>query len=219
LITDWGDNGHWQFLPVSYLGFLAGAAYSWAYESNEDLNIPAALDRFAFRDRAGIMGKIACDLGNVYRAVGLTPINSSVLFTILQRPLSVLETREYLYPVPFECILETIDEAIFPISEAKMDRKDRTLILNEFQLAARLLKHACYRGMLAVKRAVPERQFSVIGKSLGDLANEMHDIIQVYRKIWLERNRPGGLEDSLIRLEKTRQDYIEPQEFPTRVFP
>jgi N-acetyl-beta-hexosaminidase len=29
LITDWGDNGHWQVLPVSYPGFMAGAAMAW----------------------------------------------------------------------------------------------------------------------------------------------------------------------------------------------
>ncbi|MGC8782655.1 MAG: beta-N-acetylhexosaminidase, partial [Anaerolineae bacterium] len=29
LITDWGDAGHWQPLPVSYLGFAWGAALSW----------------------------------------------------------------------------------------------------------------------------------------------------------------------------------------------
>jgi hexosaminidase len=28
LNTDWGDAGHWQMLPVSYLGFAMGAAYS-----------------------------------------------------------------------------------------------------------------------------------------------------------------------------------------------
>ena len=29
LITDWGDHGHWQPPPVSYLGFLAGAGFAW----------------------------------------------------------------------------------------------------------------------------------------------------------------------------------------------
>ena len=27
LNTDWGDIGHLQYLPISYLGFAAGAAY------------------------------------------------------------------------------------------------------------------------------------------------------------------------------------------------
>ena len=30
LNTDWGDNGHMQPLPVSYLGYLFGAAMSWS---------------------------------------------------------------------------------------------------------------------------------------------------------------------------------------------
>ena len=25
LLTDWGDMGHWQYLPVSYAGYTAGA--------------------------------------------------------------------------------------------------------------------------------------------------------------------------------------------------
>jgi len=40
LNTDWGDNGHWQPLPVSYLGFAVGAAYSWNLESNRHMDVP-----------------------------------------------------------------------------------------------------------------------------------------------------------------------------------
>ena len=34
LNTEWGDNGHWQTLPINYLGYGMGAAYSWAWEAN-----------------------------------------------------------------------------------------------------------------------------------------------------------------------------------------
>ena len=67
LITDWGDNGHWQVLPMSYLGYAAGAAYSWAYEANLDLDLRAAVSRFAFDDPSGAMGSLAYELGNVYK--------------------------------------------------------------------------------------------------------------------------------------------------------
>ncbi len=33
LNTDWGDNGHLHYLPVSYLGFLYGACSSWNADS------------------------------------------------------------------------------------------------------------------------------------------------------------------------------------------
>jgi Flp pilus assembly protein TadB len=29
LVTDWGDNGHWQQLPISFFGLVAGAGFSW----------------------------------------------------------------------------------------------------------------------------------------------------------------------------------------------
>ena len=53
LNTDWGDRGHWQAPPVSYLGFAAGAAFSWALEANRAMDVPAVVSRFAFDDPTG----------------------------------------------------------------------------------------------------------------------------------------------------------------------
>jgi len=108
LNTDWGDNGHWQHLPISYLGFGMGAAYSWCLAANEDVDVTAIISRFAFDDPTGAMGRVAYDLGNVYRAPGVTPHNSSVLFWILQqRYLDRQEAR--LQPEDFRraCLLYT----------------------------------------------------------------------------------------------------------------
>jgi hypothetical protein len=65
LVTDWGDGGHWQQLPISYLGYAYGAALSWAVNPNRVADLPRLLDRYAFQDRAGVLGQMAYDLGNV----------------------------------------------------------------------------------------------------------------------------------------------------------
>ena len=70
LNADWGDYGHLQYLPMSYAGLAAGAGMSWCLESNRDLPLAQRLDVHAFADSAGVMGKAACELGNVYKAVG-----------------------------------------------------------------------------------------------------------------------------------------------------
>jgi hypothetical protein len=93
LITDWGDNGHWQALPVSYLGFAAGAADAWSFQANKDLNIRKALNLYAFLDPVGNMGDMFFGLGNVYHEVGIEPDNASALFHILQNPIH--EWKEY----------------------------------------------------------------------------------------------------------------------------
>ena len=37
LVTDWGDYGHVQYLPISMPGFVVAAALSWCAESNDPL--------------------------------------------------------------------------------------------------------------------------------------------------------------------------------------
>jgi hexosaminidase len=86
LNTDWGDNGHWQPLAVSYLGLAAGAAYGWALDANCPLPLPDALSRFAFRDATGIMGRLAYDLGDIYRLTGISVHNASVTLPRAAKP-------------------------------------------------------------------------------------------------------------------------------------
>ena len=77
-----------------------------------------------------------------------------------------------------------------------MTRPDAELIRRELSLTIRMMEHACRRTLFA------------FGNLDGaGLKNELEEIILEYRTLWLKRNRPGGLEDSLARLEKLRADY------------
>ncbi|MFQ5990478.1 MAG: family 20 glycosylhydrolase, partial [Candidatus Methylomirabilales bacterium] len=99
LTTDWGDNGHLQSLPVSYLGLLAGAGMSWCRSdaaNPRSLNMPMLLDVHAFRDQAQVMGRVAYDLGNAYLLAGARLQNGSALFHLLvfaDRDLSDLQRK------------------------------------------------------------------------------------------------------------------------------
>jgi hypothetical protein len=203
LTTDWGDNGHWQTLPVSYLGFAAGAAYAWALEANQSLDLPRALDLYAFRDRAGVMGRIAFELGNTYQATNMILENSTSLFIILLSTLEQAQAHPMIAQATFDQALEAIDRALQPIDQAKMDRPDAGLVLREFDLAGRMLRHACHRGLLAAGKITPEQ----IDSKRSRLYHDLQDIIVDYTDIWLKRNRPGGLADSTARLEKSKIDY------------
>ena len=44
---------------------------------------------------------------------------------------------------------------------------------------------------------------AIAKKSRAALAEELRPLIERHREIWLRRNRVGGLEDSVGRLEKT----------------
>ena len=203
LITDWGDNGHWQALPASYTGFAVGAAYSWAYEANRALDVPQAVGVHAFGDPTGSAGKVAYDLGDVYRAVGLEPHNSSVLFWALLRRLEDLDEEEPRIPAAaFHKALQAVDDALAPLPHARISGPDAEQTERELALTGRLLRHACQRALLAL------RDESLAGADARtQLADDMRGIIGEYEELWLGRNRHGGLRDSVARLQRALNDY------------
>lgn len=198
LNTDWGDRGHWQVPPVSYLGFVAGAAFSWALAANRGMDVPAVVSTFAFEDPSGAMGRVAYDLGNVYQAPGVAIGNGSVLFWLLQTSLE--EARAYHMPQgAAQKTLDAIDAAIAPLAEARMARPDADLIRREFNLTARLMRHAARRAFL-----LEEGDHTDLRQAL---AQDMQEIISEYQEVWLERARPGGLPDSVARFKQAAADY------------
>jgi len=192
LNTDWGDSGHLQYLPISYLGFAAGAAYSWCLASNERLDFPAALDRHAFHDCAGVMGRLAYDLGNAYLAGKKKVGNSTVLFHILVLMGADLKALEGVSRAELEAKLAAIDKALAPLERARMPRPDAALILDEFRNAAAMMRLACRYGIACLESGSP---------LCPGLAPELRRIRGEHRRLWLARNRPGGLQDSVRRLE------------------
>ena len=157
LNTEWGDNGHWQTLPISDLGLGMGAAYSWAWEANREADVPRVISQFAFDDPSGNFGRVAYDLGEVYHTLGIEPHNSSVLFWILQWPLAQVGEgyRETVSPATFHEALAAIDRSVAPLGEAQSRRPDAALLRREFELAARMMRHAARRGLYAV--GAPDR--------------------------------------------------------------
>ncbi|MBN1933955.1 MAG: family 20 glycosylhydrolase [Anaerolineae bacterium] len=198
LITDWGDNGHWQYQPMSYPGYLYGAAVSWAYEANVDLDLPQALSRHAFGDPTGMMGRLAFDLGNVYRIyerfTGKRIHNTHFLVALLYAPLDQIRFRGVDWQdVPaemFDQARRTIDAAMALLPEARMQGKDAALTRREYLNAARLLRHACDLGEFKIALARGE-----MAAAWADaLADDMRAILHEHRQLWLARNRVGGLE-------------------------
>ena len=210
LITDWGDEGHWQPLPVSYLGFLLGAAEAWHHAASAELDIPAALDLFVFRDEAGVMGKLTYDLGNVYKHLDALIPNSSLFFNVLQTDAETLIQTgigqgEGFNREACHAVLSSISAIMEPLAQARMQRSDAQLIQREFSWVAGMLWHAC-RRIVWIQSHRAGREDIALRRTL---AEEVDGLINAYRELWLARSRPGGLKDSVARMERLRAEYAE----------
>ena len=204
LVTDWGDGGHWQFLPMSYIGFAYGAALSWCVDANTDLDIPQALDTHVFYDRAGVMGKLAYDLGNAYQRTDVLIGNNTTFNVILTTdPMESLRKKRIanLEVASLERTLATIDAAVAPGNQASMKRTDATLVVDEFRTGAAMAAFAC---KLAIARLnTGDRGIAAIPPDTKKaLAEEWSATLNTYRALWLARNREGGLSDSMAPFER-----------------
>ncbi len=194
LITDWGDSGHWQYLPVSYPGYAAGAAFSWNAAGGEP-DWAAALNTHVFEDEAAAMGPLAYDLGNAYLHTGYRPFNASVLFQLLQWP-PAFELPETVTVETLRRTRAYVEEVAVPLARVRMKCPDAARIREEYANVTRLLLHACDRGtaIFCGRIETPE-----VRRCLDE---ELQAIVREHRRLWLARNRPGGLEDSVRRMEK-----------------
>jgi hypothetical protein len=89
-----------------------------------------------------------------------------------------------------------VESIMARLASSRMGRADAGLIGDEFAFAGELLAHACRRGRFLIDRTH--------GK---DLEAELRGLSSEHRRIWLARNRPGGLAESAGRLDKTAADY------------
>jgi hexosaminidase len=200
LNTDWGDNHHTQYLPVSYLGFAAGAALPWCHETNRDEDFISALDLHAFYDRARVMGRLSHDLGKAHEKAGPGPHNSTVLFHLL--------TQAPDRPLPEGVTVDSLREAgehivsiMEPLEGARMDRNDAEVTRGEFANAARMMLHACERGTAMLKGTIDSAD------KRDELASQMRTILGEHRRLWSVRNRVGGLQDSEGVFEQRLREY------------
>jgi hexosaminidase len=198
LLTDWGDGGHWQQLPVSYLGYAWSAALSWSLTANRSIDLRRALDRFAFRDATGTLGRLAWDLGNTYLKPGFRRGNSSILYWFYTETLAGMRRNWPTFirygPNVFQddkAVLRGMHETIEWIDSvcAPLARVEDELVRREFAHGAALARHAARRVL--VELGEPGRE---------TLQPELDAIVAELIALWPRRNRPGGMSDSAQKL-------------------
>jgi hypothetical protein len=199
LITDWGDQGHLQYLPTSLVPLAAGAGFAWCLESNQDLHaVLTAQNLHLFRDSSNCMAQMMYELGNVAQAMK-TPIkNGTSLFWALIDDPARRNRYANVTIDEYRAAEARIGHALEKMSQVRMEGSDAELILAEISNSAQMLGHACARGIYLQDQSA---------SSAARLRSWMERIIAEHRRLWLARNRCGGLSDSTARLARIMDSY------------
>jgi hexosaminidase len=215
LNTDWGDNGHLQQAVVSEPALAYGAAVSWCLDANADLDLAAALSTHVFGDPTGGLADAVLALGDAHRLITPQFPNMSALVTNLYYPQLPVgrSLTEGLVPDELDAVEACLDDARSTAKHAGPERSDGALLVDETvfgaDLVALLVRDA--RARFAGDGTIG----AVPADTRSELAAELDGLTERYRAIWLSRNRPGGLDDSLAWLRNLRSAYETGRPSPT----
>lgn len=203
LITDWGDYGHFQPRSISYAPLFLGASYSWNYQGNSLAELEKKLNDFVFEDASGFTAKAILILGNAYQKANIPEGNSNAFHLMIRRFKWTLkgnyQTREMNKPGLLAAENE-IDRGLQTLAKAQPQCLDYKIILQETIQAASLAKFGIHLG-LARLDAPGNKTKNIPIATKQKLAAELKVLIENHKKLWLLRNRPGGLQDSSEKLQ------------------
>jgi len=214
-VTDWGDHGHWQQLPISFFGFISGSGFCW--NSNESLAVSKSegikrigeiLDVHVFKSKG--FGQTLLDLGNAYLSTNALIGNQSTIFRMILFPATFPTLTTTQRPNSenlgkTEKLLKEAKERLAK-NEEKIRREDREIIKEELEFTFDLMIFACQFGREYAalvweqgkdKVSVAEVPF----ESKTNLHQSLEALIKRFEACWSKRNKPGGLKESVGRLQ------------------
>jgi len=207
LNTDWGDQGHLQQLPISEPGLLFGAAVSWCAATNRHLDLQDALSTHAFADPTGGMAEALLLVGDVHRVLTPQFPNMSTLTLHLYFPQMTFGqglTRG-VWPEELDQVEERLARARAATERSQSSRADSADLIRELQWSVDLLELLTHDAR--ARLAGDGRLESVPEPARRAMAASLHALIDRYRDLWLVRNRPGGLRDSVSWLDNLQRAY------------
>jgi len=188
MIAEWGDNGHWQTMPFSNLALAAGASAAWCGHAPHRTQLAQLFP----------LADLAIAMADVYQDSGFTVINNSPVFPLL-RFVDPSETLKLWTVEKLDATLKHLAQIMAIPPAPERVTSSMKLYLEEINLGGAMLKHALLRGRW-LKDGKPE-------KSAAALAGDIKTIMAEFKRLWLIRNREGGLSESMEPLEMRLREY------------
>jgi N-acetyl-beta-hexosaminidase len=228
IVADWGDGGHWQVPSISYPGYAYAAGASW--QLNANLNQLEALKHHIslrmLQDHSGNGAELLLTLGRYCRLENCTIENGTYTSYLLNHGLSSQEQLErdtQLLPriakllggvgTPFR-----LDYRYSEIDEWLEARREEIEALELFGSEAPLAKDELMNTLRLIKQGAGLHRY-IYHQELADSAAErgwlkqlqleLQTAIDEFERLWLARNREGGLTASTAAFYKLLHQYEE----------
>lgn len=207
LTTDWGDLNHLQYLPFSYPGFVYSAAKSWNVAENVREEIAPYLNKFVFKDKSNTFAQLMLRAGRYHSVADFSKTLRGLIIGILYYPLE----GEKWAPLGEGFEKSEIKKLTNELSSIKCELdnifpecEDAKLLRDEFYNAIRIMEYTCSCALYKSGNYIGNKQEHI--EYLRELQNVF---LPEHERVWLARNRKGGLEESVRRMKKVDMPLSE----------
>jgi hexosaminidase len=186
LVCDWGDMGHRQQWPIALAGVAQAAEAAWNPGAARGFD-PRATGQHVLGESAET-GVWLEELGDCDLPIRMSAkvLNASALFNDLHPPV----------PGQLKAITHEIDATVEQwqaVRERVMElRRSRPAIRND--RLREELDHAIQCAIYAADHAIAARDAAVLSGTREALIARAEAIRAEHERLWLRRNRPGGME-------------------------
>ena len=200
LLTEWGDHGHWQPQAVAWPGLVFGAGACWCLTTNADTEtLPRAISRHAADVEDPALGDALWDLSNAYESSDARLMNSTWWFRYLQSPGLRLDEGRLtgVTAADADAGEAALTALIERLKALKGGPAEAAQLAREATFAAGLARWACRRAGERLRGAPA----AVAESPDPGAVEQLEALVEEHRALWALRSRPGGLEDSVRKME------------------
>ncbi|MEM7791819.1 MAG: family 20 glycosylhydrolase, partial [Verrucomicrobiota bacterium] len=180
LMTAWGDNGHLQPWSTLYPALILGALATWGI-SETNAPLAASIDSIFYQDQPPGNGNALCLLGQID---GMLPQPAP--------PNSFLHTAFLAEETKLKILIDPIETDRFEAVEAALADLQPITLDPE-------IEHAIKLSQFALEKCKRAKHTKILDTTKAPDVNSLKD---EFAKLWLQKSRPGGLEDSLNLIDK-----------------
>jgi hypothetical protein len=211
LNTDWGDNGHRNFLGVSLHGFAHGAANAWNSKSVNNKTFTEKFCSHLFGPVGKKLAKAVRILGSTYLTCGAPYHNECALFYALVEPI---EKSKAFNPSRIDATGTTgLKKIVSQLSDTSIWPQPSKGIAEFESLALRELKVAAEMDCTAAQKALAAKQIrngkSVPAVQLKNIVSKIRCISDKFTELWMVRNKSSRLQDNLKLFRQVEKECLK----------
>ncbi len=186
LLTHWGDQGHLQPWPLALPALVLAAQHAWEGERAEPERWPSLLSRHLLTDETEQFAGALESLGAIEACAQLRLPNKSVLFRALFGEAQEVQN-----------LAAKTTEAETVLMEERLGEAEARLVLSHPACEdAAWLREEAGQAIRLTRLGLERLRCFQQGKSREALRDGVETARAQHERLWLRRNRPGGLAES-----------------------